>query len=135
MSTADWPIDTTDPAALEAGAKPPECRTFADVQAILGRVPLNRIMAWPAPGFATAQDRRQLALEGIRCELRDGFLIVRKPLEGSDREPHLLTLGDYQARLSTFLPSACLPFPRLERRKSTIAKRVLIERIVSRVGE
>lgn len=98
MSTARL-TDVVADSVTEALAKPPEHRTFADVQAILGGIPLDRIMAWPAPGFASEHDRAQLALEGVECDLRDGFLIARRPLHGKDREPHLLTLGDYQSRL------------------------------------
>ena len=111
MSTANWQIDTSDPIALEAWAKPPEARTFADVQAILGGVSLARIMAYPAPGFATASDRERAHREGIACELRDGFLIAHEPLTGAGREKHLLTLADYQAQLFDIPAERLIAFP------------------------
>jgi Uma2 family endonuclease len=110
MSTARLSPDVDDSLA-EALATPPEHRTFADVQAILGGVPLDRIMAWPAPGFASEHDRAQLALEGVDCDLRDGFLIARRALQGREREPHLLTLGDYQSRLFNLPPDRLYAYP------------------------
>lgn len=54
--------------------------TFADLQARLGGIPLERIHLYPLPGFATEQDVLEMEARTDRlCELVDGIL-VEKPM-------------------------------------------------------
>ncbi len=111
MSTADWPIPLSDFAARQAWAKPPERRNFADIQRILGDLPLQRIFASPAPGFATERDWHRVQREGIPCQLREGFLIAQAAVTGTGRAPHLLTLADYQQQLFEIPAERLIAFP------------------------
>src|SRR5207249_1542657 len=53
-------------------------KTFAELHARLGRVPLRRIRTTPPPGMATERDLlRILDHENIPCELVDGVLVEK----------------------------------------------------------
>jgi Uma2 family endonuclease len=63
-----------------ASTPPPTYRTFADVLARLGDIPLERIRLTPTPGTATEEDAFQSKERfGRLCELVDGTL-VEKPV-------------------------------------------------------
>ncbi len=67
---------------------------LADIQDHLGGVPLERIRAFPPPGFATVEDVESLSSrKGAICELIDGILVEK-------------AMGWYESLLATWIVTA-----------------------------
>jgi Uma2 family endonuclease len=66
------------PVSTPAATRGTKFPTIADVQERLGHVPESRILSFPAPGTATAQDLLDSSLtNGRLCELVDGILVEK----------------------------------------------------------
>ncbi len=110
MNTANESLETSEFNSLQAWTKPPEFRSIADVEAILG-IPANRILASPAPGFATEQDCERMNLAGIGCELRGGYLLVHESFASAEKAGIATTLADVQAQLFNLPAGRLYVFP------------------------